>query len=184
MNTYIAFLRGVNVGGKNNIKMNDLKLALGSIGLNNVKTYIQSGNIIFSSSKSEEMLITLIKSEIKAKFYINTSVVIRTLYELEQIISKCPFSQEQITKSQKANAEGESFYVALLPSAPKDEELEALNVYKSDNDDFKIINRHIYILLRHSIRSSRLADKILKLDSSVTLRNFNTVKKICEIAKS
>lgn len=184
MNTYITFLRGVNVGGKNRIKMNDLKRALESIGLNNVKTYIQSGNIIFSSSESEEMLIPLIKSEIKAKFDINTSVVIRTLYELEQIISNCPFSQEQITKSQKANVEGESFYVALLPSAPKGEELEALNVYKSDNDDFKIINRDIYILLRHSIRSSCLTDKILKLDSSVTLRNFNTVKKICEIAKS
>ncbi|NMC55995.1 MAG: DUF1697 domain-containing protein [Eubacteriaceae bacterium] len=184
MNTYIAFLRGINVGGKNKIKMDDLKSALESIGLCSVKTYIQSGNIIFSSPESEDMLIKLIKSEIKEKFDINTSVVIRTLFELEQIISNCPFSQEQIAASQEANSEGESFYVALLPSAPSDEKIDALNKYKNDNDNFNIINRDIYMLLRQSIRTSKLADKILKLDSSVTVRNFNTIKKIIEIAKS
>ncbi|HEX9024877.1 MAG TPA: DUF1697 domain-containing protein, partial [Clostridium sp.] len=78
MTVYIALLRGINVGGKNIIKMNDLKRVFESIGLIEVQTYIQSGNVLFKSSDEKEMLLNKIEREIKNVFGFSVTVILRT----------------------------------------------------------------------------------------------------------
>lgn len=77
MTVYIALLRGINVGGKNIIKMNDLKKVFESIGLNEVQTYIQSGNVLFKSSEENELLLKKIEHEIEKVFGFSVTVIIK-----------------------------------------------------------------------------------------------------------
>ncbi|WP_330587884.1 DUF1697 domain-containing protein [Anaerocolumna sedimenticola] len=114
---YLALLRGINVGGKNIIKMADLKRVFEAIGLCDVKTYIQSGNVLFKSDEKEEVLSDKIEHEIEAVFGIPAKVILRTSKEFKQIILNCPFSQDEIAEAENLS-EAESLYVALLARTP------------------------------------------------------------------
>ena len=113
MAAYIALLRGINVGGKNIIKMAELKQVFEAIGLCEVKTYIQSGNVLFRSNEEEEPLRKRIENEIELTFGFPVSVVLRTAAEMERISFNCPFSEEEISEAE-SSSEAESLYVALL----------------------------------------------------------------------
>jgi uncharacterized protein (DUF1697 family) len=181
---YLALLRGINVGGKNKIKMADLKQMFEALGLNKVETYIQSGNIIFESSGTADKLRTVIENEILKTFGFSVIVIIRTATELEQIIRQCPFSQEDIAAAEAANTEGESLYVSLLTEPPRAEKKECLNSYQSAEDEFQIKDRDVYLLLRHSIRNSKLANNLQKLEVPSTTRNWKTMNRLYSIVKA
>jgi uncharacterized protein (DUF1697 family) len=183
MTVYIALLRGINVGGKNIIKMADLKRVFESIGLCEVKTYIQSGNVLFKSNESEEFLCNKIEHKIEAVFSIPVKVILRTSMELEQIISNCPFSKDEITEAETLS-EVESLYVALLTHNPLKENIEYIDVYRSESDKYHIVGRDIYLLFHHSIRNSKLANNLNKLNVPITVRNWKTLSKLAALAKS
>ncbi|GGL60605.1 DUF1697 domain-containing protein [Sporolactobacillus putidus] len=184
MTVYLALLRGINVGGKNKIKMADLRHVLESIGLNRVETYIQSGNVLFESDDEEDTLRKKIENEIETIFGFPVVVVLRTAAELERVIRVCPFSEEEIKEAEWANSEGESLYVALLTHPPLKQKMDDLNRFKSGEDDCRIVNRDIYLLLRHSIRHSKLANHLQKLDVPATIRNWKTMNRLHTLAKS
>lgn len=181
---YLALLRGINVGGKNKIKMADLKQMFETLGFDKVETYIQSGNIIFESTETADKLQTVITNEILKTFGFSISVIIRTATELERIIRGCPFSQEEIAAAESANTEGESLYVSLLTETPPAERKESLNTYRSTEDEFQIKDRDVYLLLRHSIRNSKLANNLQKLEVPSTTRNWKTMNKLYTIVKT
>jgi uncharacterized protein (DUF1697 family) len=181
MTTYIALLRGINVGGKNIIKMVDLKGAFESLGLCEVKTYIQSGNVLFKSNEVEESLRKRIEEEIEAVFGFSVPVILRTFEELKGIISNCPFSKEEITQAESLS-ETESLYVGILSHAPLQEKKDLLNVYKNESDDYRIVGREVFLLFSNSIRNSKLATNLNKLDVEVTVRNWKTINKLAELA--
>ncbi|MDF2942194.1 MAG: hypothetical protein K0S01_1052 [Herbinix sp.] len=183
MTIYIALLRGINVGGKNMIKMTELKRMFETLGLSQVETYIQTGNIIFESNEKEAVLRDKIEYEIEKSFGASVAVVLRTGAELEQLIKDCPFSQDEIAHAETVNTEGESFYVCLMPQAPLLEKSEYLNKYRTEGDEFQIINRDMYILLHHSIRNSKLAINLAKLDVPATTRNWKTMNKLYSLVK-
>jgi Uncharacterized protein conserved in bacteria len=182
MTIYIALLIGINVGGKNKIKMADLKLMFESIGLCEVKTYIQSGNVLFKSNETEEALSNKIEDEIKSVFGISVEVILRTSKELEEIISNCPFSKEEVTGAE-TSSEAECLYVALLKHNPLKENSEVLEAYRSESDKYHIVGRDVYLLFHHSIRNSKLANNLHKLKVSTTVRNWNTLSKLDALAK-
>lgn len=184
MTVYIAFLRGINVGGKNKIKMADLKRVLEAVGLARVETYIQSGNIIFESDETEETLRAKIERKIEKSFGIFSAVILRSFGELERLIQNLPFSQEEITDAESQNSEGESLYVSLMAAAPAPEKSDFLNSFQIADDACRINGREIYILLRHSIRNSKLAASLQKLDVPGTVRNWKTVCKLHALAKN
>lgn len=183
MTVYIALLRGINVGGKNVIKMADLKRTFESIGVSDVKTYIQSGNVLFKSNESEEALCKKIEQEIETVFGISLEVILRTSNELEQLLSDCPFSNEEIAEAERLS-EVESLYVALLKHNPLKEKLEYIESYKSESDKYYIIGRNTYLLFKHSIRNSKLANNLYKLDVATTVRNWKTLSKLNLLAKA
>ncbi|BEG98930.1 DUF1697 domain-containing protein [Bacteroides sedimenti] len=182
MNIYIALLRGINVGGKNMIKMPELKKALEAIGLNAVQTYIQSGNVIFESDEEEATLQVIIENKIEAAFGFPVKVVLRMLAELEKMILDCPFSKDEISEAESLS-DKECLYVALLSTVPQKDKTEYLNAYRSDSDDYRIIGRDVYLLFRNSISKSKLANNLQKLDETVTIRNWKTLNKLVLLAK-
>ncbi len=183
MTIYIALLRGINVGGKNMIKMAELKRMFESMGFDRVQTYIQSGNVLFASNDGEESLQKRIEHEIKAVFGYSVSVVLRTTAELKQIIGNCPFSDEKVSEAE-ASSEGESLYVSLMLNAPSKEGVERLGAYKSESDDYQIEGKNVYLLFRQNIRNSKLANNLQKLDVPATVRNWKTMNKLVELAEA
>jgi len=181
MTQYIALLRGINVGGKNKIKMADLREALSNVGFTNVQTYIQSGNILLESNEDEATLRTLIEHTIEQEFALSIKTVIRTSEQLKQIVENCPFSEEQIALVE-ANSEKESLYVAMLLDEPHIERIEKLNRLDFGADQYSVVGRDVYLLFDHSIRNSKLAIQVEKLGQLITTRNWKTINKLIELS--
>lgn len=183
MKIYIALLRGINVGGKNIIKMSNLKLMFEAMGLCKVQTYIQSGNVLFISNEEEESLQKRIEHEIEKAFGLSISVIIRESVELEGIIRNCPFSKEAILKAESSSV-GESLYVSFLSHEPLNENVLRLNSYNSESEEYLIKGRDIYLLFSNSIRNSKLATNLHKLEVPATVRNWKTINKLLLLAKA
>jgi uncharacterized protein (DUF1697 family) len=183
MTIYIALLRGINVGGKNIIKMADLKKVFEALGLCEVKTYIQSGNVLFKSAETEDALCNKIEQELEAVFGFPVKVILRTSKELEQLLLNCPFSQDEISEAE-TSSQAESLYAALLSQAPLKENIERVDIYRSESDEYHILGRDVYLLFHNSIRNSKLANNLHKLNVSTTVRNWKTLSKLAALAKS
>lgn len=183
-NVYAALLRGINVGGKNKIKMAELKLLFEELGFNRVETYIQSGNVIFESAGQEGTVKERIEQEILKKFGFPVEVILRTEDELENIIRDCPFTKEEIKQAESLNQEGESLYVSLLAQEPLAKKLESLEAYAGESDQYRCNHREIYFLFRHSIRNSKLANNLHRLDEPNTVRNWKTMQKLFDLVKA
>lgn len=183
MTIYIALLRGINVGGRNKIKMAELKRTFETMGLGQVQTYIQSGNVLFESNEGEESLRKRIEHGIEKNFGFSVSVVLRTVGELERIIRNCPFSEKEVTTADAAS-DSKSLYVSLLDEVPSQEAIEKLSACKNESEKFQVEGREVYLLFRHSIRNSKLATNLQKLGVSMTTRNWKTINKLAELAKA
>lgn len=180
---YVALLRGINVGGKNMIKMPDLKQAFVSIGMLEVSTYIQSGNVLFSSDKNEKELIPELESVISKFFGLDIPVILRSISELEEIQKNIPFSEDEITEVQQGT-DGEVLYLFLFAGNPSLRDIERISLYKEGGDRFEIKGRDMYVLFDKTIRNSKLAGVLQKTETSVTSRNMRTVNKLIELGKS
>ena len=104
MNTYVALLRGINVGGHKKVTMTVLRDLLAKAGFQNVQTYIQSGNVIFQSSEKASELEKTIQNSILNHFGFEVSVIVKTNKEIQTILTNCPFSEAK---------KMESYYIIL-----------------------------------------------------------------------
>lgn len=179
---YIAFLKAINVGGKNIIKMSDLKQLFATIGISDAITYIQSGNIIFTSNDTENILSKKIESAIFKTFGLNISVILRTLPELEQILIDHPFSETEIERM-KQNAEGEVFYLFLFNNNLSDNNIQQIYAAK-EKEKLEVVKRNVYILFDKTIRNSKLPGVIQRIDTHCTSRNIKTISKMVELGKN
>ncbi|MBK5431924.1 DUF1697 domain-containing protein [Bacillus sp. TH25] len=176
MTIYIALLRGINVGGHKVIKMADLKKVFESIGLKKVKTYIQSGNVVFESEEEISFLKERIECEIKNVFDFDVPVMLRTNDEFINIIKKCPYETHSLL-------EGESVHVAFLANPLSEEASKGLLMYNSELEECYIYEKVVYLLFKSSIRNSKLMNRFQKLHTPATVRNWRTVNKLKAIAE-
>lgn len=177
MKTYIALFRGINVGGNNILPMKELVAILENIGLNKVKTYIQSGNVVFQG-KAENILLLAnkISSEIKTNRGFESQVLLLTLQDMEQAIKLNPFPD--------AESEPNTLYVNLLLSAPVNPDLETLENIRKENERFNLNGKIFYLHAPDGIGRSKLAANAERLlGVSMTSRNWRTVSKIVAMAK-
>ena len=163
--------------------MADLKRVFEALEFSEVRTYIQSGNVLFKSNEAEEILRLKIERKIDEVFGFPVVVVLRNAKELEQSINNCPFSEKEVSEAE-ASSNAESLYVSLLANIPSHENIGRLKAYKSESDDYRVKGREVFLLFHNSIRNSKLADNLHKLDVSSTVRNWKTINKIVMIAKS
>ena len=180
MQTYLALLRGVNVGTANRIKMEDLRRLFEKIGCSRVETYIQSGNVLFDSPDSEAELVNKTETALLEGANIRTNVVIRSAEELRQAVANLPFSADEIAAATAKNTEGESLYVLFAAAPPKPESLTKVEKPGESEDEFRLVGRDAYLLLTQSIRNSKLAVRLQNALSPVTARNWNTTLQLLE----
>jgi uncharacterized protein (DUF1697 family) len=173
---YVALLRGINVGGNNMIKMETLRATLSALGFENVKSYINSGNLIFDTSKTDDgKLAKKIHDAILKEFGFDISVMVRSRAEITEIIKGNPY-EGQFENDKDVHV---FFLGSELTADQKKRLLELIN----DNELIAIDGRTIYYGLRISIIDSLLGkgfiDKKLKIPA--TARNWRTVKKIADL---
>ena len=176
MRKYVAFLRGINVGGKNKIKMEALRRMCDALGYENVKTYINSGNVIFETVKTDEhKLVALVEKAIETEFSLKIRVMARTIDELKDIIKNNPFDGQ--FDSDK------DLHVLFLNEKLPAEKRELLLGNNNENEQFAVSNREIFCLLRDGFSGSLLGKDYIgkKLKISATARNWRTVNKILEL---
>lgn len=177
MTIYIALLRGINVGGHNKIIMAELRSSMEQLGLQNVKTYIQSGNILFESNEHEDILQKKIHDKIKEDFGVSSVVVIRTAEELQQIVRQSPFSEEEVSAASNSS-NGECLHVALLPEAPTKVDSDKFLSFTNERELSVINGRDVYLLFYDSIRNAKLINNLKKLEVPATVRNWKTLMKL------
>ncbi|MCE3198591.1 DUF1697 domain-containing protein [Paenibacillus sonchi] len=179
MNTYIALLRGINVGGNKIIKMQALKAMFESLGYSRVRTYIQSGNVVFESNRAQAAeLEAVISAAIRETFGFDVSVMSRSLEELEAVIAGNPFEPP-------AEEGYKRLYISFLAEAPSKEALEKLRPYEEGADKLHVAGKEMYTLYEVSASQSPLfkvqLDKLL--GTSITARNWNTVNKLAAMGR-
>jgi len=170
---YIAFLRGINVGGNHIIKMEDLRRMFAALKFKNVQTYIQSGNVIFETAeKNSEKLAEKIEREIEKAVGYEVKTMPRTIDELRDSAAHNPFK--------KAEPDAKT-YVCFLSAAPDGERQDSLSSLENEYEAFRFRNREMYCLIRphnpaKELFSNNFIEKHLKV--SATTRNLTTVNKI------
>jgi uncharacterized protein (DUF1697 family) len=166
---YAALLRGVNVGGRGKIGMPELVDLFGSLGHEEVASYIQSGNVLFRSSAPPASLASALEAAILERFSLETRVLLRTHGELEAIAAGSPFD--------------ESVHVVFLDRAPGDEAIAALDPDRSPGDRFRVVGREIYLSLPGGAGRTKLTLDWLErgLGAAGTQRNWNTVLKLLDL---
>ena len=176
MNTYIMLLRGINVGGKNILRMADLRALLGELGLENVKTYIQSGNVVFQSANNDkDSLAGEIGAEIARSHDLNPQILLLTVGEFQQAVAANPFIEGQ-SEPKKLHL----FFLAAPADQPDWERLEAV---RKDGEQFQLLDQVFYLYAPEGIGRSKLAVIVEKaLGVPVTARNWRSVSKILEMA--
>ena len=170
MNTYLALFRGINVGGKNILPMKELIAILGAMGFENIRTYIQSGNVVFQSKKKlNEKSASEISKQVRDKKGFEPKLLLLGAEELQNTIANNPFS----------TGDGKTLHFFFLESPPRQPNTERLMALKADSEEFKLDDKVFYLYAPEGIGRSKLAAGVEKtLDVPVTARNCNTVAKL------
>lgn len=175
---YVAFFRGINVGGKNIVKMADLKQMFTNLGFLDVKTYIQSGNVIFSSYTEKTVAASLIAGTFEEQFGFQSSVIIRSEEEIANIVNTLPFGAAEIEKAENEAPDVEHVYIYLSDTVIDRERVGQLCAAYDGKDRLHVTDYEIYLLCFQSIRDSKLAVLLSKLPQPLTVRNLKTTSKI------
>lgn len=178
MPVFIAMLRGVNVGGHNLIRMEDLrKLCLG-LGLSNPRTYVQSGNIVFGSKERDLSLLSRrIAGAVESKFGFCPEVIIRTTSGLRDALNRNPFSRRR-------DIEPGKLLINFLSAPPTLETRDGILALTLGPEEIHIDACEIYIYFPDGMGRSKLWPAIgRKLKNTGTGRNLNTVAKLLQMAE-
>lgn len=175
MKTYIILLRGINVSGKNRLKMEELKTMLKKHNLKNCQTYIQSGNIVLTTNLSKNELKHLIEKQLLNEFSIETEALIFNRQELLDIFNS-PNYQKEETKQR---------YFTFLNTIPGKENLDQLTSITYPLDSFTNEKNVIYINCPGGYGKTKLNNNFFekKLGIKATTRNYNTVKKLIDLSE-
>ncbi len=175
MSTYIALLRGINVGGKNILPMKDLLEIFEGMGFTDVDSYIQSGNVVFNSKTncSNKTAIEL-ASRIDDRHGIAPIVLLLKASELKTAIENNPYEVQ----------DGKTLHFYFLGSKPKNPDLQRLTEARSASEQFKLEGKIFYLHAPDGIGRSKLAAAVEQsMGVVVTARNLNTVKKLISMVE-
>jgi uncharacterized protein (DUF1697 family) len=174
LTTYVALLRGINVGGNNKISMLELKRLMEDAGYQNVRTYINSGNVVFRTQATDpRKLETAIEAVISKGFTLPISVVVRNLAEMERVIRAIP-------KSWKDQATYRCYALFLRHTIDTPDVLEKIGTIKPEIEELVYAPGVVFWTLRlDSVTKSGLRLLITgPLYKALTMRNQNTTRKI------
>ena len=175
MKTYIALLKGINVGGHKKVPMAELRELLSKSGFENVQTYIQSGNVILQSNNSD---ISKIESDIEKSiedyFGFEVSVLVKTRQDLQRIFDDSSFTEDK----KKAS------YFMMFHDCPSDDLVKEASEKVYEGEEYKIINNCIYYYYEKGLGKAKFNVNFFerKFKTFATARNYNTMVKILSLS--
>jgi uncharacterized protein (DUF1697 family) len=175
MPVYVAMLRGINVGG-NLLKMEWLRNACGEIGFGDVKTYLQSGNVVFSSKLGAAAAAKTLKAKVDGHTRLPVPVVVRTAVEMQAIVDGNPFLKQKgidVTK----------LHVTFLGEVPVKPDTAKLDKLAGTRDEYRLSKREVYLHCPVNYGETKLSNTAIeKILGSATTRNWNSVTALAAMA--
>src|SRR5215469_9831858 len=178
MPVYIAMLRGINIGPHKRMKMDKLRASCEALGFEAVKTYIQSGNIVFRAGKLRpEALSKKLEERIVRDFGFSSEIIIRSKEELEQVVTGNPLLRERALDQSK-------LHVVFAREAPSPAAIRKLESLTLEPDKMRHAGKEIYFYFPNGVSGSSLwkhpLDRVLEVPS--TMRNWRTAMTLSEMA--
>lgn len=172
----IVLLRGINLAGRNRVSMPELREALEDVGFGDVSTYVQSGNVVLSSSKSAKRVCSEIEELLADRFDLDVRVVVRTRPELAAVVERNPL--EKVARNPKL------YQVTFLEKAPDAEVVRKLEAAAVGKEQVMLDGRELYAWHPDGVGRSKLAALMSgkALGVTATARNWTTVTKLLELA--
>jgi uncharacterized protein (DUF1697 family) len=178
MHTFISMLRGINVSGQKKIRMAELSNLYESLGLVQVKTYVQSGNVVFASPEPDgSKLAQLIEAEIEQTFGFAVSVFMRDNHDFQRIIDRNPFLGDRHEDPAKR-------HVTFLYRRPDESEWRNLSIPDDEADEFSVGEQEIFLFCPNGYGRTKFSNNFFerKLKVPATTRNWKTVTALAKLA--
>jgi uncharacterized protein (DUF1697 family) len=178
MTTYIALLRAINLAGRNQVGMADLRDMVSRMGFVNARSFLQSGNVLFQSRpRTPAQLERLLEAELRKRLSVETDFMVRTADELREAVAANPFPKE-------AARDPGHLLLFFLKDAPSAASVTALQSAIHGREVVRADGRHAYIVYPDGVGRSRLTSALMekKLGTRGTGRNWNTVLKLHALA--
>jgi uncharacterized protein (DUF1697 family) len=170
--SYIALLRGINVGGNRKIHMADLRDVFAAAGCEDVTSYIQSGNVIFTHRAAGDELAADLEKHIEAATGFDVPVILRTAQAWEGVVRANPY----------AGVEPTALHVAFLAQPPAADAVAAFDAARFAPEEFTVVGREVYLHLPDGIGRAKLPPALPLIRGIGTARNWRTVLKLAELS--
>jgi uncharacterized protein (DUF1697 family) len=180
MSAIIALLRSVNLARHNRIGMHELRTLCGALGLKDIETFIQSGNIVFTTSeKNLRGLAARMSDAIAGEFGFRPEVILRTVDEMRKIVARNPFAD-------RPDLEPRKLLVGFLADKPSKDSLDRLLELKISPEEVRTSGKELYVYYANGLARPNLSWVLIErtLQTRATGRNWNTVLKLLEMAQS
>ena len=180
MARYVALLRGINVGAGKIVKMERLRALFEALGFDGVRTYVQSGNVVFESEQmSSAGLSEKIEEKIQRDFGFKVPVLVKESREIEQIVRDNSLAKEKGIDHSK-------LHVTFLSDPPPKTAVKVLEPFATARERFRILNREIYLYCPDGYGNTKLSNNAIekKLSVVATTRNWRTVNTLLEMCRS
>jgi uncharacterized protein (DUF1697 family) len=176
MSCHIVLLRGINLGSRNRIAMPELRELLASAGFGEVRTHLQSGNVVLTSNATPHQIGRMCEAEIAEQLQLEIEAVVRTRDELAEVVQRNPFGQVATNPKR--------YQVCFLACAPDLAAVEKLEAATVAPEQFKVVGREIYTWHPEGIGRSRLSAQLTspRLGVTATARNWSTVTSLLALA--
>jgi uncharacterized protein (DUF1697 family) len=174
---YVALLRSVNVAGHGRIAMDELRASFDALGYTDVATYIQTGNVLFTTgSKSQAGISSAIEQRLDEDFGDSPAVLLRSVADFRRVGSSSPYA--------KAGADPGRHHVTFLATSPSKAALDALLLPPSGRDELVVDGKEVYVHTPDGYANTKYTGTFLERRLGVvsTTRNWNTVTKLGELA--
>jgi len=168
LHTWVTMLRGINVGGRKRVSMEELRACYLSLGFGKVLTYIQSGNVVFEDgSQDAQGLAERIEKGLEESFGLDVRVIIRPKEEMLKVIKNNPFKEREESR----------VHVTFLSALRVDIPMKEISAVKDKTEEFYISGREVYLFCPNGYGRTKLSNSFLerKLETYATTRNWRTV---------
>jgi uncharacterized protein (DUF1697 family) len=175
--TWVALLRGINLGSHNKVSMAELRDLFADLGAEDVKTYVQSGNVVFRSARGRAALTKAIEQEIHKRLGLDVTVLLRTKPELTKLVAGNPFAKQ---------SDPTKVHVTFLGKAPARGRIRELEQQEFEPDEFRVTRDAVYLHCPKGYGRSKLSNAFFEKQLGVrgTTRNWRTVATLADMAKS
>jgi uncharacterized protein (DUF1697 family) len=174
---FVTFLRAINLGKVNRVPMGGLRAALTGAGFSEVRTHLQSGNVLLASTKRSPTAVERAVEElVEHEFGVETSVMVRTAGALAKVAAANPFATR--------GADPRQLHVAFLKKAPTAAASRALGTHEFGDDDFVVRGAEIFLRYPHGVAGSTMSTPVFEktLGTPGTVRTWKVVTRLAELA--